>query len=147
MPRQPAPELTVRDALSEPRSDFARVVLPPMSFARAGQDQEPLAGRGKIHPRARAQRNLRPDKAPLGIVVQGGMYNGVIRALQRLGLADIHGETEVPLYVLNVTYPLIEDEFLEFCAGKEHVLVVEEGQPEFIETGSSARSSTAPARM
>jgi indolepyruvate ferredoxin oxidoreductase alpha subunit len=61
------------------------------------------------------------------------MYNGVIRALQRLGLADIHGETEIPLYVLNVTYPLVDDEFLEFCEGKSSVLVVEEGQPEFIE--------------
>jgi indolepyruvate ferredoxin oxidoreductase alpha subunit len=46
------------------------------------------------------------------------MYNGVIRALQRLGLADIHGETEIPLYVLNVTYPLVDDEFLEFCRGQ-----------------------------
>ncbi len=36
----------------------------------------------------------------LGIVVQGGMYNGTIRALQRLGLADLYGNTEVPLYVL-----------------------------------------------
>ena len=36
------------------------------------------------------------------------MYNGVIRALQRLGLADLYGETQVPLYVLNVTYPLVE---------------------------------------
>ncbi|MFN6976849.1 MAG: thiamine pyrophosphate-dependent enzyme, partial [Gemmobacter sp.] len=74
-----------------------------------------------------------PDRAPVGIVVQGGMYNGVIRALQRLGLADIHGDTSVPLYVLNVTYPLVSSEFLAFCAGKDAVLVVEEGQPEFIE--------------
>jgi indolepyruvate ferredoxin oxidoreductase alpha subunit len=62
------------------------------------------------------------------------MYNGVIRALQRLGLADIYGATEVPIYVLNVTYPLLSGEFLAFAAGKSHVLVVEEGQPEFIET-------------
>ena len=41
--------------------------------------------------------------------------------------------TEVPLYVLNVTYPLVDDEVMEFCEGKEHVLVVEEGQPAYIE--------------
>ena len=41
------------------------------------------------------------------------MYNGVMRALQRLGLADVYGNTRVPLYVLNVTYPLIDDEFVE----------------------------------
>jgi len=40
----------------------------------------------------------------------------------------------VPIYVLNVTYPLISSEFLDFCQGKDHILVVEEGQPEFIET-------------
>jgi len=79
-----------------------------------------------------------PDAAKVGIVLQGGMYNGVIRALQRLGLADIAGKTEVPLYVLNVTYPLVQDQFLEFCAGKEAILVVEEGQPDFIEQGLAA---------
>ena len=74
-----------------------------------------------------------PTNAKVGIIMQGGMYNGVIRALQRLGLADIHGDTDIALYVLNVTYPLVDDEFLEFCEGKDAVLVVEEGQPEFIE--------------
>jgi indolepyruvate ferredoxin oxidoreductase alpha subunit len=129
------PELTVREALSEPRSDFSRVVLPPMSYAH---EQDKINNRWPAAEKFVRERGLNeffgPDKAPLGIVVQGGMYNGVIRALQRLGLADIHGETDIPLYVLNVTYPLISGEFLEFCAGKEHVLVVEEGQPEFIET-------------
>ena len=61
------------------------------------------------------------------------MYNGVMRALQRLGLADIRGRTDVPLYVLNVTYPLIDDEFLDFARDKDAVLVVEEGQPNHIE--------------
>ena len=51
--------------------------------------------------------------------MQGGMYNGVMRALQRLGLADVYGNTAIPLYVLNVTYPLIDDEIAEFCIGKK----------------------------
>jgi indolepyruvate ferredoxin oxidoreductase, alpha subunit len=74
-----------------------------------------------------------PDQGRVGIICQGGMYNAVIRALQRLGLADLHGQTSMPLHVLNVTYPLVEDELLDFCAGKDAVLVVEEGQPAFIE--------------
>jgi indolepyruvate ferredoxin oxidoreductase alpha subunit len=60
------------------------------------------------------------------------MYNGVLRALQLLGLADVFGNTQVPLYVLGVTYPLVDDEVLAFCEGKRAVLVVEEGQPDFI---------------
>ena len=74
-----------------------------------------------------------PVNASVGIVTQGGMYNGVVRALQRLGLADVYGNSEVPIYCLNVTYPIVQGEFKEFCEGKDHVLVVEEGQPEHIE--------------
>jgi indolepyruvate ferredoxin oxidoreductase alpha subunit len=129
------PKLTVRDALSNPRSDFNRVVLPPMSYAH---EQDKVKNRWPAAEAFIRDRGLNeifgPREAPLGIVVQGGMYNGLIRALQRLGLADIYGATQVPIYVLNVTYPLISNEFLDFCAGKDHVLVVEEGQPEFIET-------------
>ena len=36
------------------------------------------------------------------------MYNGVMRALQLFGLADVWGDTRIPLYVLNVTYPLVD---------------------------------------
>ncbi len=129
------PTETVREALSNPRSDFARVVLPPMSYVH---EQDKVKNRWPAAEKFILDHALNehfgPKEAPLGIIVQGGMYNGVIRALQRLGLADIYGETQVPLYVLNVTYPLISSEFLEFCAGKDHVLIVEEGQPEFIET-------------
>ena len=35
--------------------------------------------------------------------------------------------------MLNVTYPLLDDEIVRFCTGKSAVLIVEEGQPEFIE--------------
>jgi len=62
------------------------------------------------------------------------MFNSVLRALQRLGLADIEGRSSIPLYILNVTYPLLNDEFLSFADGKESLLIVEEGQPEFIGT-------------
>src|ERR1700730_14915935 len=54
-------------------------------------------------------------------------------SLQHLGLADVYGESAVPLYVLNVTYPLIDDEVAAFAADKKAILIVEEGQPEFIE--------------
>ena len=128
------PPLTVPEAAANPRSDFNRVVLPPMSYLH---EQDKIENRWPAAEKFIRDNGLNeffgPEKAPLGVVVQGGMYNSVIRALQRLGLADIHGQTEVPLYVLNVTYPLLRDEFDEFCAGKEHVLVVEEGQPDHIE--------------
>ena len=132
------PTLSVRDALSAPRSDFARVVLPPMSYVH---EQDKVKNRWPAAERYVLEHKLNeqfgPQQAPVGIVVQGGMYNGVVRVLQRLGLADIYGETQVPLYVLNVTYPLVSSEFLEFAQGKDALLVVEEGQPEFIEQSLS----------
>lgn len=130
------PPLTVREALSSPRRDVSRIVLPPMSYA---QEQDKIKTRWPAAQRYIREHRLNerfgPDRAPIGLILQGGMYNGVIRALQRLGLADIHGHTDIPLYVLNVTYPLVQDEVLEFCEGKDAVLVIEEGQPEFLEQG------------
>lgn len=127
------PPLTVRAALSNPRSDFARVVLPPYSYLH---EQDKIQNRWPAAERFILDRQLNEffgAGGRTGIICQGGMYNGVIRALQRLGLADLHGTTEVPIYCLNVCYPLIQSEFLSFCEGKDHVLVVEEGQPAFIE--------------
>ena len=34
---------------------------------------------------------------------------------------------------MNVTYPMVPEEVVQFCAGKREVLIVEEGQPAFIE--------------
>jgi indolepyruvate ferredoxin oxidoreductase alpha subunit len=69
----------------------------------------------------------------IGIVVQGGLYNGLMRALRLLGLADDFGGCRIPVYVLNVVYPLLPDEIGSFAKNKTALVVIEEGQPEFIE--------------
>ncbi|MGP1255790.1 MAG: thiamine pyrophosphate-dependent enzyme [Kiloniellales bacterium] len=133
------PPTTVVDAVESPRRDTARIVLPPASFVH---EHEKIDIRWPAAIDYVKRHNLNevfgPAKSGVGIVLQGGLYNGVIRALQRLGLADAAGESRIPLYVLNVAYPLIEDEFLTFCAGKQAVLVVEEGQPNYIEQAFGA---------
>jgi indolepyruvate ferredoxin oxidoreductase alpha subunit len=65
--------------------------------------------------------------------MQGGLYNTVLRSLEIMGLADVFGKSRIPLYVLNVTYPLVPAEFVRFATGKKAILIVEEGQPEYIE--------------
>ena len=67
----------------------------------------------------------------------------------REGLADNWGATRVPLYVLNVTYPLVDAEIIRFCSGKRAVLVVEEGQPDFIEQAlaRTLRDADLPTRV
>ncbi|CAA7615381.1 Indolepyruvate ferredoxin oxidoreductase [Candidatus Terasakiella magnetica] len=73
------------------------------------------------------------DMADIGIIVQGGLFNSLQRALLRLGLSDPFGASRIPLYCLNVTYPLIPEEVAEFCASKRAILMVEEGTPDYIE--------------
>ena len=128
------PAYTLKQALENPVRDVNRIVLPPASF---------IHEKMKIEKRWPAAVNFireqklnevfGPDEGDVGIILQGGMYNGVIRALQQLGLSDAYGNSRVPLYVLNVTYPLVDEEVLSFCRAKSAVVVVEEGQPEFIE--------------
>ncbi len=128
------PGMTVAEALDSPRRDTKRIVLPPASFLHEKEKIEKRWPAAVDFIRShKINEFFGPDIAKVGIVLQGGMYNGVIRALQRIGLADLYGETQVPLYVLNAVYPLVEDEFLGFCQGKDAVLVVEEGQPNYIE--------------
>jgi indolepyruvate ferredoxin oxidoreductase alpha subunit len=128
------PDFALRDALENPRRDTERIVLPPASYLH---EREKIERRWPAAVRFITEHKLNeffgPEAADIGIVVQGGFYNSVMRALQQLGLADVYGETAVPVYVLNVTYPLIDDEVAAFAAGKKAILIVEEGQPEFIE--------------
>lgn len=128
------PALTVAQALDAPRRETARIVLPPMSYA---QEHDKINNRWPAALKFIREQGLNevfgPPDAPVGIICQGGMYNGVIRALQRLGLADLAGNSQVPVYCLNVTYPLVPDQVQDFCTGKSAVLMVEEGQPEFLE--------------
>ncbi|WP_417672684.1 thiamine pyrophosphate-dependent enzyme [Pseudodonghicola sp.] len=128
------PKMTVKDALANPKKDFNRVVLPPASFVH---EHDKIDNRWPAAEKFIIENGLNeffgPDTSKIGLICQGGMYNGVIRALQRLGLADIYGNSDIPIYCLNVTYPLINSEFTDFVKDKEGVLVIEEGQPEFIE--------------
>jgi indolepyruvate ferredoxin oxidoreductase alpha subunit len=132
------PAYTIRDALENPVRDLGRIVLPPAAYEH---EREKIARRMPAAidfvRRNRLNEHFGPQDAKIGILLQGGMYNNVIRALQYLGLSDAYGRTQVALYVMNVTYPVIEDEIADFCHGKDAVLVVEEGQPEYLEQAIS----------
>jgi indolepyruvate ferredoxin oxidoreductase alpha subunit len=128
------PSFTLADARTHPVRDVNRIVLPPASYL---QEKDKIEKRWPAAVRFIAQHKLNElfdgDADDIGIVMQGGMYNTALRALEILGLADVFGESRIPLYALNVTYPLIDAELIRFCAGKKAILIIEEGQPEFIE--------------
>ena len=128
------PRFSTEEARNNPRRDTNRIVLPPASYQH---ERDKIESRWPAAVRFIEEHKLNEffegDANDIGIIVQGGMYNTTLRALQMLGLADAYGETRVPIYVLNVTYPLVDSEVVSFCAEKRAVLLVEEGQPEFIE--------------
>src|SRR6516225_4646460 len=128
------PTFALREAMENPSRDVNRIVLPPASFLH---EKEKLEKRWPAAIDFITARRLNeffgPIAGDVGIVMLGGLYNTVMRALQQLGLADVYGGSSIPLYVLNVAYPIVKDEMAAFCAGKSAVLMVEEGAPDFLE--------------
>jgi indolepyruvate ferredoxin oxidoreductase alpha subunit len=128
------PTYTTQDALDRPERSYDRIILPPSTYL---QEQHKIRKRWPAAVEFIERNGINEffdgARTEVGIVLQGGLYNGVLRALENLGLADAFGRSEIPLYVLNATYPLIPAQFERFAAGKKAMLVIEEGQPEFIE--------------
>jgi indolepyruvate ferredoxin oxidoreductase, alpha subunit len=129
-----AARFSTRNFLENPDFDFGRIGLPPSTYAQEKHKIEVRWPAAVAYIREHRLNEFFPgERAALGIVCQGGLYNATIRALQQLGLADAFGTSRVPIYCLNVTYPLVPEEIVEFCAGKREVLVIEEGQPAYLE--------------
>ncbi len=129
-----APAISRKAFIENPEFDYGKICLPPATYA---QEKHKIDVRWPAAVRFIRERGLNElfpgEMQHLGIICQGGLYNAVIRALQMLGLADVFGTSRVPIYCMNVTYPMVPEEMTGFCAGKAQVLVVEEGQPAFIE--------------
>ena len=125
-----------KDALNNPvGAGGDAIILPPHTFRHEQEkvkDRWPAAvdyiKRNKLN---EAFKGSDTDK--VGIIVLGGLYNSTMRALELLGCADSFGNSKLPVYVMNVAYPLVDDEVKAFCKGKKAVLMVEEGQPDHIE--------------
>ncbi|MGX1745311.1 MULTISPECIES: thiamine pyrophosphate-dependent enzyme [unclassified Brevundimonas] len=128
------PPLTVAQAAAAPVRDVERIVLPPANFLHEVEKVEKRWPAGIAFVRDnRLNEIFGPNEGDIGLIVQGGLYNNLNRAMELLGLADAFGDSALPIYCLNVTYPLIPEEVTDFCRGKKTVLIIEEGQPEFIE--------------
>jgi indolepyruvate ferredoxin oxidoreductase alpha subunit len=128
------PALSKNDPLPGPEFDYGRICLPPATYA---QEKHKIEVRWPAAVAFIREHGLNEtfdgDLGQVGILCQGGLYNATVRALQLLGLADAFGASRVPIYCMNVTYPLVPDELVAFCAGKQAVLMIEEGQPAYIE--------------
>ncbi|MCB1482265.1 MAG: indolepyruvate ferredoxin oxidoreductase subunit alpha, partial [Rhodobiaceae bacterium] len=138
------PEFNLNNVIPEPVFHKDRISLPPATYV---QEKLKVDVRWPAALKFISENKINEVRdgtaSDIGIVMQGGMYNHVIAALRALGLADTFGNSDIPLYVLNCVYPLVPDEVENFCKGKRAVLVVEEGQPNFIEKDIKALLSDA----
>jgi len=131
-----SPAVSMRHRLDGPPKEFIydRLAHPPAIFRQEKlKNDVRLPAARKYIAEHKLNEIFQGDVGDVGIVVQGGLYNGLMRALRLLGLADDFGGSRIPLYVLNVVYPIVPDEVASFSADKKAIFVLEEGQPEFIE--------------
>ena len=113
---------------------YARLSHPPVTFIQEKQKLENrLPAAQKFILENQLNEVFSGDISSHGIIVQGGLFNTLMRRLSNLHLADAFGNSRIPILVLNVTHPLVPEQIQEFCLTKESVLVMEEGNPEFIE--------------
>ncbi len=88
-------QFTIKDALENPVRDVSRIVLPPASFQH---EREKIQRRWPAAIEFIQRRKLNEffvqDSLDIGIAVQGGSYNTLLRALERLGMADVYGESQ-----------------------------------------------------
>ena len=93
--------------IQDPSFDFGNIVLPPSTYA---QEKKKVDVRMPAAIEFVKQHQLNEvfdgGYDDIGIITQGGLYNAVMRSLAELGLADAFGNTDVPIYVMNVTYPV-----------------------------------------
>ncbi len=131
-----APKFSTRHLIEDPASfDYMRLAHPPVTFIH---EKLKIAERIPAARRFIIEHSLNElmagnEHADLGLIVQGGLHNALIRSLQQFGLADAFGRSSLSMLVLNVTWPLVPEQLTEFCRGKSAVLLLEEGQPEYIE--------------
>jgi indolepyruvate ferredoxin oxidoreductase alpha subunit len=128
------PRISKKALLAEPDFDYNRICLPPATYLQEKLKVDVRWPAAVQFIKEQGLNELFPgEMQEIGIICQGGLYNAVIRALHTLGLADPFGASKVPIYCMNVTYPMVPEEVLEFCKAKREVLIVEEGQPAYLE--------------
>ena len=131
-----APRISTRQGMDRPAPfDYMRLAHPPVTFRHEKRKLEERLPAARAYIEQHQLNEHMPGRQhhDLGLIVQGGLYNTLMRSLQLQGLADALGQTDIPILVLNVTYPLVPSQVVDFCRDKRAVLVVEEGQPEYIE--------------
>jgi indolepyruvate ferredoxin oxidoreductase alpha subunit len=146
-----APAVSTRHQLDGPPKEFIydRLAHPPATFRQEKLKNDVRLPAAREFIKKNKLNEIFEGKEKVGLIVQGGLYNGLQRALGLMGLGDQFGASPLPTLVLNVVYPIVAEEIIDFCKDKSAVFVLEEGQPEFIEQeiATVLRRVDAPVRL
>jgi len=146
-----APKVSTRHQLDGPPKEFIydRLAHPPATFRQEKLKCDVRLPAAREFIKKSKLNEVFEGKEKAGLIVQGGLYNGLQRSLGLMGLGDQFGACPLPTLVLNVVYPLVPEEIIDFCKDKSAVFVLEEGQPEFIEQeiATVLRRVDAPVRL
>ncbi len=92
-----SPAVSRNHQLSEPDFDYARICMPPATYAQEKDKFENRFPAAIDFIRRRKLNELFPGPIDdVGIICQGGLFNTVLRALAELGLADAFGAAQIP---------------------------------------------------
>src|SRR3954453_7764615 len=93
------------------RFNYAKLAHPPLTFVQEKlKIDERLPAAQTFAREHKLNEFLDGDLKDLGIIVLAGLTNALLRALSRVGLADHFGNSRIPIYILNLAYPLIPQE-------------------------------------
>ena len=110
------PDYSRNNKIPTAEFDFSRVCLPPATYSQEKHKIEyRLPAAIKYIADNKLNERFDGDVPEIGIIVQGGIYNTLMRALRQFGLADSYGDCRLSMLVMNVTYPLVPDEISDFC--------------------------------
>jgi indolepyruvate ferredoxin oxidoreductase alpha subunit len=146
-----APAVSTRHQLDGPPKEFIydRLAHPPATFRQEKLKNDVRLPAAREFIKKNKLNEIFEGKEKVGLIVQGGLFNGLQRSLGLMGLGDQFGASPLPTLVLNVVYPIVPEEIIDFCKDKSAVFVLEEGQPEFIEQeiATVLRRVDAPVRL
>ncbi len=130
------PKISMLNQLDELMGDPNKIPLPPFTFEQERKkfaERIPAAKEYIVKNKLNELFQGSGGNGKIGIITHGMLYNTTLRCLYTLGEADLYGETNIPIFNLNVINPLVPEEIIDFLRDKEAVLIVEEGMPNLIE--------------
>jgi len=128
------PKISTENKLSDLLLNIETVAIPPYVIEHQKKKyNERMPAAVEFIEKSKMNEFFDGKRDDIGIITHGHIYNSLIRCLYHLGESDLSGNCNIPIYNLNVTYPLVPNELNKFFENKKSILILEEGMPNLIE--------------